>query len=312
MTKPNWLDEACKRPPTTEEQVVIELLARQEAERQRDDALRQRDRAMERAATMEREMNAARTRLEAIVDVLEDGSMDATGATVSALYLAKEPLVASAVDGAQTVSSPGQERRMYPPPLPATPIAGDDLVALGNALSAVEGAPTPPSPDPVPAATQENDGPKIPQGDFYDCRDGEELRHESPEEALEEWIELWCTIGCDVSAVIREHSPVTLLVFRQDEVDDVDLTSWAQKAVDDAQQAFDDEYGDPEGGTDNGLDDGAAEEYRTAVRAALVKFVARGTVWRCTKIASVDLEAEQVETMLREYRPDWWDEGGDQ
>ncbi|OGF52932.1 MAG: hypothetical protein A2Z21_01900 [Candidatus Fraserbacteria bacterium RBG_16_55_9] len=50
--------------------------------------------------------------------------------------------------------------------------------------------------------------------DFYDARESEQLTHATPEDAVEEFIDLWLNPESDVSAVIREHSPVKVMAYR--------------------------------------------------------------------------------------------------
>jgi ASC-1-like (ASCH) protein len=149
--------------------------------------------------------------------------------------------------------------------------------------------------------------PNIPEGDFYDCSDGEQLQYTEPEEAVEYWLEGWLEPNCDVSAVIREQAPIELTVFKRNELEPGWVESQAERALDQVEQCFDDEYGNP-----NGTDPGTWTESRKkcfqAVVEAFKSFVTDHQIWRCDPIAKVMLDAEQIEEMMRAYNPDWWDD----
>jgi hypothetical protein len=146
---------------------------------------------------------------------------------------------------------------------------------------------------------------EIPKGDFYDCNpDTERLTHESPEDALVYWIDSLCTPGCDVSALVREHTPVTVYVHNRGEVSQRWLDSMVQNTLERVGEEFVEEYGDPDGLCD---DDLVAElEVKAKLREALSEFVATGNVWHCEKVAEVTLDADQVEGILRKHNPNLW------
>lgn len=148
---------------------------------------------------------------------------------------------------------------------------------------------------------------EFPVGDFYDCRGSERLTHESPEDAIEEWIDLWLSPGCDTSAMIREHSPVKLSVFRRMSQDETWIERRARNALACLAEEFSEEYGDPDGYLDDGLGLEAQKECLPAVVQAFRAFLAHGTSWGCEVVATVVLDAAEVEAMMREHNPGWWD-----
>jgi len=148
--------------------------------------------------------------------------------------------------------------------------------------------------------------PTIPEGDFYDCGDGEQLSHESPEEAVEDWLEGWLEPDCDVSAAIREQAPIELTVFRRNALEAGWVERQAEMALETLEESFSEEYGDPEAGLSDSQFERAKKECLPALTKAFQDFISQFEVWRCDPIAKVILDADQIEEMMRAYNPDWW------
>lgn len=148
--------------------------------------------------------------------------------------------------------------------------------------------------------------PTFPDADFYDCCDRERLSFESPEEAIAEYLESYQVPGADTSALIREHSPVVVTCYRRGAgPTDKWIGARAEHCLEVVAEVFEEEWGDPDG--NDAFDGGAHAEAQPAMVAVLKKFLAHATVWPCERCGEVSLEAEQVEAMMREHCPDWWE-----
>jgi hypothetical protein len=141
--------------------------------------------------------------------------------------------------------------------------------------------------------------PPIPQGDFYDCRDAENLQYDTPEEALEYYFDGWASPGCDMTEVIQKYTPVELRVYEQTSLDPKWVGRQAERALDLLEESFDEEYGNPEDYKEDGWID-AKKECLPALLEVFKKFLSYRDVQRCDEIASVSLDASQVEELLKD------------
>ena len=137
---------------------------------------------------------------------------------------------------------------------------------------------------------------------YYDCRDSENLSHDHIEEAVEEMIEFF-EPGCDASKVIRDHGPLTMTAYRRGEVADKWITSEADVLVEILAEHWTEEYG----GNPDGDDPEAVPEFTTAILAAVRAFVAAQKVYPCHLVGEYTYSVEEVEAMMRGFRPDWFD-----
>lgn len=148
---------------------------------------------------------------------------------------------------------------------------------------------------------------EIPEAEFYDCADSDRLTHTTPEEAVADWLDTHFEQGEPLGACIARVSPVELVAYRREEVADAWLAMHAESFLESAAESFSEEYGDPDGDGDE-LDDAAIQAALPDMIAALRKLCAEGTVWRCDRVAKVELDAETVERMMREHCPEWFEE----
>ncbi len=140
--------------------------------------------------------------------------------------------------------------------------------------------------------------------ELYDCCDSEALTHTTPEEAVEAWLDGWMEPGCDVLAVIRERGECEITAYRHETVDAQDIDSIANGLLDDLSDWFSRTLGNPNG---SDSDDEARKGSLPFMRQAVQEFVAASRVWRCERVATRTLEADEIEAMMREYNPSWFE-----
>jgi hypothetical protein len=143
------------------------------------------------------------------------------------------------------------------------------------------------------------------KADFYDCRGSETLTHESPEEALADYVNAFLSPGCDTAAVIREIAPVQVSAYERGAISKKDIENWAAFALEHVREHFADSYGDPDGA--DGIDDGAAEAAKPLMVTAIEKLVEGAQVWSCDNIAQRTYDAAEVEALVREHCPEWFE-----
>ena len=147
----------------------------------------------------------------------------------------------------------------------------------------------------------------IPEGDFYTCsKDTEELQHTDAVSALEEYVDGLFSEPCeDVRGLLARYGTITIYVHRRVPLDIPTMARHeADRLAECAAEAWNDEYGGPDGQMDMDADPIAA--LATAIEPALVAFYSSGQSWNCEECANVGLSAEDVEAVLREHRPDWF------
>lgn len=116
--------------------------------------------------------------------------------------------------------------------------------------------------------------------DFYDCRDNEQLTHETPAEAIEDFLDHNAEPGCDYAALIREHAPVTVKAHRRAVVRESFIDAQARDCAERAAEAFSDEFGNPDG-DDDGMDADAFKDALPLFRQAVVQLYEHANVWTC-------------------------------
>jgi len=134
--------------------------------------------------------------------------------------------------------------------------------------------------------------------DMYDAIDNQQLHHTDPIEALEEAVDQWCTSGCDVSAVIREHAPFKITAYSHKEVSEDDYTGWTDRLIEFMSELFGDEYGDPDGSDYDEISREAIEKAHPKFEDAIKTLLDGANVWACDEVATVLLEAEEVEALV--------------
>lgn len=146
---------------------------------------------------------------------------------------------------------------------------------------------------------------EFPKGEFYSCRDPETLSLESPEEAITEAVERDLTPEMSVAekiAAIRQ--PLTVTAYDPATVDDKQRDNWADALLENLGEFFSDEHGDPDGAPCDAFPADAEQIMRAAVKS----IIDRTRVWRCEPVGEVTLTPDQVEEMMREENPEWFDD----
>lgn len=138
---------------------------------------------------------------------------------------------------------------------------------------------------------------------FYDCRDSENLSHECVEDAVEELVEALCEPRCDVGRAIRDHGPVTVNAYRRQEI----APNWIANTADCLSELLGERFAEDYGGPDDDNPEPSAQAQAALVQAVRI-FVAEQRVWQCEPIGAYTYAVEEVEAMMREHCPDWFDE----
>ena len=147
--------------------------------------------------------------------------------------------------------------------------------------------------------------PEFPKAAFYDCMDSDSLSHTSPEEAVESYLEglLYPCTGLTTEKLAAAGS-VTVGCYEREEIPPKFASSLAAYLV----ERLDDEFAESEYANQ----DGDAEPARKAAAhphmlAAVEAYLKAEPVWPCKKVKEVTLTPEQVEAMMREHCPEWFD-----
>lgn len=141
--------------------------------------------------------------------------------------------------------------------------------------------------------------------DYYDCNDAESLTHETESEAIEYLLDSWATPDCDMVALIKEHSPITVTAYRRAEIPEAEWVARALHAAESILEGLDDEYGDPDGRH-------ALSKDEMSLGAALDPVIRSWCkehyqVWQCNPCGKREYSAEEVEAMMREENPGWFE-----
>lgn len=149
-------------------------------------------------------------------------------------------------------------------------------------------------------------------GDLYGGpEEDESLIHESPTGYLVDLVDGWLYPNQppeQVLAVIREHSPMLVTAYQRYSVTDEELRSIcehvAECALDNLLERWEEEgLGDPAHRQD------PPKDASGRIAAVLMSVVRQLHVWRCDPIADCEYQADEVERILREECPEWF-EGG--
>lgn len=157
----------------------------------------------------------------------------------------------------------------------------------------------------------ENNKPVFPsEAVYYDCQDSEYLTHESPEEAVEDRIDALQDGETPIADIIAKLCPLEVRCFVRGEISEAEIQQRADGLLEIAVEGFEEEYGSPDGDHEAlGVED--VNAVRPAFIEAVRALAARATVWPCKYIGSVELDAAQVEAMMREHYPEFFEKDVD-
>lgn len=145
----------------------------------------------------------------------------------------------------------------------------------------------------------------LPDGEFYDCRDNENLTHDSHADAVLEVVELRCDPDRPMEAAIRAMGDVCVKAYARRKVSDAWFKRAAADLAERAEEFFGEEYGDPDG--DAPCDVAAKKD---DIEAVLRSALAGVTVWSCRVIGEVWLDADDMIALVRDHAPEWLDRQG--
>ena len=138
---------------------------------------------------------------------------------------------------------------------------------------------------------------------LWACDDPEYLTHTDPVEAIEEIVDSHLYPNCDTVKEIEEMGGVTVEGYNPMTVTDKDIIYASERVFDTLQEYFSEEFGDPEGDGDDLPRAGCLVKINKLVRELLQS----RHVWRCEVVHTVELSAEEVITLMKHYRKDWFE-----
>jgi hypothetical protein len=140
--------------------------------------------------------------------------------------------------------------------------------------------------------------------DWYDARNQDHLQHDSYQEEIEALVDSHCEPGCDVREVIAKLGEVTVRAFDKQGVTDKWIEDEAATLVEYAMEHFDEVYG---GEDPSELSTEEQAHFQSRMQAVVGDIVAKLTVYPCDEVASRTFSPEEIETMMRTHRPDWFE-----
>lgn len=142
------------------------------------------------------------------------------------------------------------------------------------------------------------------QADYYDCASAEHLTYEGPAEAIEGHIDGYFFVDCDVEAVIAALCPIVCTAYVRKTVGDDVVKEWAEQLAEQLNETWSqEEYGNP----DEELDGPGDPDFVAALIPVLRAAVSRTEVYGCDKLETREYSEQEVLTMMREHRVDWFE-----
>lgn len=145
--------------------------------------------------------------------------------------------------------------------------------------------------------------------DYYDFAEGGELRYESVGELIADWADANCPrVGESVSVTLDLVPPKGLLVaaWQRRKIEERYITAAALAATDTACESIDEEFGDPEGSAS--CYDHAHEQLAASIADALREALVGWKPWTCARVAERRFSRDEVEAILREECPEWFED----
>ncbi len=142
---------------------------------------------------------------------------------------------------------------------------------------------------------------------FWDCRDAENLTHSSPEEAIEEYLDYLYEKDVSLLDQIKKICPLKVTGYAREEITPEFISGMAHRFAEKFTEEIEEEYGDPEGDHPM-LSPEDEKSLPVAFQLAFSQILAKATVWRCKVVETKTFTAEEVETMMRESNPSWFEE----
>lgn len=146
---------------------------------------------------------------------------------------------------------------------------------------------------------------RFPSCAFYDCDDGcESLSYEILEEAIAVYVEGGDSVSTEDR--ILAVTPLEVYCYDREELNPRFAELQAGSAIEEAKDAWLDEYGGPCG--ENELPAEALRKAEQELEVVFRKLFESGKVWNCKIVKTVTLTADEVRTVLKQYIPEIFDE----
>lgn len=144
------------------------------------------------------------------------------------------------------------------------------------------------------------------EGKFFACEGTEEL-HPSVEEALEDFLDGMLEPQQNMAVFFKMVGPIKVVEYQRKRVPVPWLRDQAEDLLTIAAERFFEDFGDVE--SDDGMigEDGVLELVPMMMET-LRKFVSHGTVCKFRAVGEEVFQPDQVESMMRQTCPHWWDE----
>jgi hypothetical protein len=142
---------------------------------------------------------------------------------------------------------------------------------------------------------------------FWDCRDSERLEHDCPEDAILDLLDVNYDKEIPPLDQIRNLCPLEVKGYAREEIEPKFIRGLAERATENFIESIEEEFGDPEG--DHPLL--SPEEQKSLIIGLQLGFaqaLSKAKVWRCKVVETKTFTAEEVETMVRESNPGWFED----
>lgn len=156
------------------------------------------------------------------------------------------------------------------------------------------------------------DGKAWDEGDWFDCKDSERLTHDNPTDAIVEYLDDSAIAGQPALEVIAAAAPLEVTAWRKKEGGEflAEVDMYVETALDSFIENLAEENGDPDDGEIPGLSPKVRGQLLDLWRAhaRLVFELAKVHSWSCERIGVRSFDAVQLEALLREGAPEWFEE----
>lgn len=148
--------------------------------------------------------------------------------------------------------------------------------------------------------------------DYYSTdEDCETLEHEHPVSAIEYLVDgYWPRKPMTVHEALGELGDITVYAWRRKPIPEIEWTAFGQHALEAMAEAFDEEYSSPDEGVLSraGVDEPTlAKELGEVFRRYVSDGGKDNPVWCCTPCGERVYTRAEVETLLREENPGWFE-----
>lgn len=138
--------------------------------------------------------------------------------------------------------------------------------------------------------------------DFYSTSaDTERLTHTELYDCIWEHLE-----GCDGTIEEAVAKGLTVHAWRRDSINvDDEATTQLDRSIENMSEAILEEYGDPDGNSEDVFGPEAEEAFKIAVMPALKTLLSTVEPWRCSVVGERTFTADELLAWVRENEPEW-------